>query len=161
MTIEQVSNLNSDIKHYRVQTSQANAILSSIDEAPKLLLQLEKKQKENLIEFLKLSKQRVFSEIEYFRKQLETVRKISPKTAQRLERSINSYGRTGKVIMETISYLERTDITKIKPKQMIKFVDELEIAIKRQATQSKDLESTCELISDFLVDVMEYFEKEK
>ncbi len=53
------------------------------------------------------------------------------------------------------------DNTRVNPKQMIGFVDELENALKRQAAQSKNLESFCDLINDFLSDAMEYFEKEK
>jgi len=89
------------------------------------------------------------------------MRKISPKTAARLEKMINSYERTGKVLMDTILYLERVDVTRVNPKQMIGFVDELENALKRQAAQSKNLESFCDLINDFLNDVMEYFEKDE
>jgi len=62
--------------------------------------------------------------------------------------------------MDTISYLERVDITRVNPRQMIGFVDELENALKRQAVQSKNLQSFCDLINDFLNDVMKYFEKD-
>jgi len=72
----------------------------------------------------------------------------------------NSYERTSKVLMDTISYLERVDITRVNPRQMIGFVDELENALKRQAVQSKNLQSFCDLINDFLNDVMKYFEKD-
>jgi len=72
----------------------------------------------------------------------------------------NSYELTGKVLMDTISYMERVDISKVNPKQMMGLVDELENALKRQAAQSKNLESFCDLINDFLNDVMEYFEKD-
>jgi len=88
------------------------------------------------------------------------MRKISPKTAARLEKMLNLYERTGKVLMDTSSYPEWVDITRVNPKQMIGFVDELENALKRQAAQSKNLESFCDLINDFLNDVMEYFEKD-
>ena len=154
MAIEQVSNLNSDIEQLRAQTRQAKAIFKKIDEVTKLTLEIDPKQKENLLKFLKLS------ELGYYKNHAETIRKISPKTAARLEKMTNSYERTGKVLMDTISYLERVDITRVNPKQMIGFVDELENALKRQAVQSKNLESFCDLINDFLNDVMEYFEKD-
>jgi hypothetical protein len=161
MAIEQVSNLNSDIERLRTQTRKAEAIFEKIDEVAKLSHELDPKQKENLIKFLKLSKQRTLAELGYYKNHVEVVRKISPKTAARLEKSINVYERTGKVLMDTISYLERIDITRINPRQMVGFVDQLENALKRQAAQSKNLESFCDLINDFLVDVTEYFEKEK
>ncbi len=161
MAIEQISNLNSDIEHLRAQTRQAEAVFKKIDEVTKLTHKIDPKQKENLLKFLKLSKQRTLSELGYYKNHVETIRKISPKTATRLEKMINSYERTGKVLMDTISYLERVDITRINPKQMIGFVDELENALKRQTSQSKNLESFCDLINDFLNDVMEYFEKDR
>ena len=161
MAIEQVSNLNSDIAQLRAQTRQAEAIFKKIDEVTKLTHKIDPQQKENLLKFLRLSKQRTLSELGYYKNHVETIRKISPKTATRLESMINSYERTGKVLMDTISYLERVDVTRINPKQMIGFIDEPENALKRQATQSKNLESFCDMINDFLNDVMEYFEKEQ
>ena len=160
MAIEQVANLNSDIQRLRAQTRQAETIFKKIDEVTKLTHKIDPQQKENLLQFLKLSKQRTLSELGYYKNHVETIRKISPKTAVRLETMINSYERTGKVLMDTISYLERVDVTKINPRQMIGFVDELENALKRQAAQSKNLESFCDLINDFLNDVMEYFKKD-
>ncbi|HSB50381.1 MAG TPA: hypothetical protein VLC72_03500 [Nitrosopumilaceae archaeon] len=161
MAIEQVSNLNSDIEHLRAQTRQAKAIFEKIDEIAKISHQIDPRQKDNLIKFLKLSKQRTLSELGYYKNHVETVRKISPRTAARLERSVSAYERTGKVLMDVISYLERIDTTRINPKQMVGFVDELENALKRQSAQSKNLESFCDLINDFLSDVMEYFNNEK
>lgn len=161
MAIEQVSNLNSDIEHLRAQTRQTKAIFEKIDEVAKISHQIDPSQKENLIKFLKLSKQRTLSELGYYKNHVDTVRKISPRTAARLERSVNAYERTGKVLMDVISYLERIDTTKINPKQMVGFVDELENALKRQSAESKNLESFCNLINDFLADVMEYFNNEK
>ncbi|HET6516935.1 MAG TPA: hypothetical protein VFG25_01795 [Nitrosopumilaceae archaeon] len=161
MAIEQVSNLNSDIAQLRAQTRQAEAIFNKIDEVTKLTHKVDPQQKENLLKFLRLSKQRTLEELGYYKNHVETIRKISPKTATRLEKMISSYERTGKVLMDTISYLERVDVTRINPKQMIGFVDELENALKRQAAQSKNLESFCDLINDFLNDVMEYFEKDQ
>jgi len=160
MAIEQVSNLNSDIEQLRAQTRQAEAIFKKIDEVTRLTHKIDPKQKENLLKFLKLSKQRTLSELGYYKNHVETMRKISPKTAARLEKMINSYERTGKVLMDTILYLERVDVTRVNHKQMIGFVDELENVLKRQAVQSKNLESFCYLINDFLNDVMEYFEKD-
>jgi len=161
MAIEQLSNLNSDIEQLRSQTRQAEAIFKKIDEVTRLTHKIDPKQKENLLKFLKLSKQRTLSELGYYKNHVKTMRKISPKTAARLEKMINSYERTGKVLMDTILYLERVDVTRVNHKQMIGFVDELENALKRQAAQSKNLESFCDLINDFLNDVMEYFEKDE
>jgi len=161
MAIEQVSNLNSDIEQLRAQTRQAETTFKKIDEVTRLTHKIDPKQKENLLKFLNLSKQRTLLELGYYKNHVETMRKISSKTASRLEKMINSYERTGKVLMDTISYLERVDVTRVNPKQMIVFVDELENALKRQATQSKNLESFCDLINDFLNDVMKYFEKDE
>jgi len=160
MVIEQVSNLNSDIEQLRAQTRQAEATFKKIDEVTRLRHEIDPKQKENLLKFLKLSKQRTLSELGYYKNHVETIRKISPKTAARLKKMTNSYEQTGKILIDTILYLERVDITRVNTKQMIGFVDELENALKRQAAQSKNLESFCDLINDFLNDVMEYFKKD-
>ena len=161
MAIEQVSNLNTDIAHLRAQTRQAEQIFKKIDEVTKLTHKVDPKQKEDLLKYLKLSKQRTLSELGYYKNHVETIRKISPKTATKLEQMINSYERTGKVLMDTISYLEKIDVTRINAKQMIGFVDELENALRRQSAQSKNLESFCGMINDLLNDVTEYFEKEQ
>jgi len=79
MAIEQVSNLNSDIEQLRAQTRQAEAIFKKIDEVTKLTHKIDPKQKENLLKFLKLSKQRTLSELGYYKNHVETMRKISPK----------------------------------------------------------------------------------
>ncbi len=59
MAIEQVSNLNSDIEQLRAQTRQAKAIFKKIDEVARLTHEIDPKQKENLLKFLRLSKQRI------------------------------------------------------------------------------------------------------
>lgn len=159
MAIEQVANLNSDIEKLRNHTNQAEAMFKKIDEITKFTHKINPRQKESFLKFLKLSKQRTLSEIGYYKNHVETIRKISPKTATRLEKMINLYERTGKVLMDTISSLERVDTTRVNTKQMIGVVDELENALKRQSAQSKNLESYCDFIDDFMVDVMDYFEK--
>ncbi|MFB5610421.1 MAG: hypothetical protein ACE5R3_04035 [Nitrosopumilaceae archaeon] len=159
MAIEQVANLNSDIEKLRNHTNQAEAMFKKIDEITKFTHKINPRQKESFLKFLKLSKQRTLSEIGYYKNHVETIRKISPKTATRLEKMINLYERTGKVLMDTISSLERVDTTRVNTKQMIGVVDELENALKRQSAQSKNLESYCDFIDDFMVDVMNYFEK--
>ena len=67
MAIEQVSNLNSDIEQLRAQTRQAEAIFKKIDEVTRLTHKIDPKQKENLLKFLKLSKQRTLSELGYYK----------------------------------------------------------------------------------------------
>ncbi len=160
MAIEQVANLNSDMEKLRNHSRQTEAIFKKIDEITKFTHKLNPRQKEDFVKFLKLSKQRTLSEIGYYKNHAETIRKISPNTAERLEKMINLYERTGKVLMDTISCLERVDTTKINTKQMIGVVDELENALKRQSAQSKNLESYCDFIDDFMSDVMRYFEKD-
>jgi len=152
---EQVFNLNSDIQQLRAQAKQAKAIVDKVDQVMRMSHRKDPKQKENLIKFLKLSKQLTLAELGYYKNHLEDIKKISPKTAQRFEKSINTYERTSKVIlMDVIPYLEQVDTTRINAKQMVRFVDELENALKRQAAQSKNLELFCYLINDFLNDIM-------
>jgi len=152
---EQVFNLNSDIQQLRAQAKQAKAIVDKVDQVMRMSHRKDAKQKENLIKFLKLSKQLTLAELGYYKNHLEDIKKISPKTAQRFEKSINTYERTSKVVlMDVIPYLEQVDTTRINAKQMVRFVDELENALKRQAAQSKNLELFCYLINDFLNDIM-------
>jgi len=152
---EQVFNLNSDIQQLRAQAKQAKAIVDKVDQVMRMSHRKDPKQKENLIKFLKLSKQLTLAELGYYKNHLEDIKKISPKTAQRFEKSINTYERTSKIIlMDVIPYLEQVDTTRINAKQMVRFVDELENALKRQAAQSKNLELFCYLINDFLNDIM-------
>jgi len=155
MAAEQVFNLNSDIQQLRAQAKQAKAIVDKVDQVMRMSHRKDPKQKENLIKFLKLSKQLTLAELGYYKNHLEDIKKISPKTAQRFEKSINTYERTSKVIlMDVIPYLEQVDTTRINAKQMVRFVDELENALKRQAAQSKNLELFCYLINDFLNDII-------
>jgi len=155
MAAEQVFNLNSDIQQLRAQAKQAKAIVDKVDQVMRMSHRKDAKQKENLIKFLKLSKQLTLAELGYYKNHLEDIKKISPKTAQRFEKSINTYERTSKVVlMDVIPYLEQVDTTRINAKQMVRFVDELENALKRQAAQSKNLELFCYLINDFLNDIM-------
>ena len=87
MAIEQVANLNADIEKLKNHSRQTEAIFKKIDEITKFTHKINPRQKEEFVKFLRSSKQRTLSEIGYYKNHAETIRKISPKTAEKIGRA--------------------------------------------------------------------------